>query len=74
MSKSKIKKEKNIFKNIPVLIIDNYIQLDKLEECINVTINGKSKVIELGDTNYQYKELNMTILEIKTIKKIKFIF
>ena len=74
MSKSKIKKEKNIFKNIPVLIIDNYIQLDKLEECIKVTINGKSKVIELGDTNYQNKELNVTILEIKENKKNKIHF
>ena len=61
-------------KTIPVLIINNSIQLDEYKDKINVSINNKSISIEVGETCYQNKDYNMTMIEIKNNKKYKIIF
>ena len=62
-------KEKTIQKNIPVLIINNYVRLDDYIDEIKISFNKGTKIIKLGDTKYQNKDYNMTLLEIKENKK-----
>jgi len=57
---------------IPVIIINNY----KINnDIINVSINNDNKItIELGNTRYNDKEYNISILEIKLNNNYKFQF
>ena len=59
---------------IPVIIINNYINYKDYNGTIEVNMNNKNKIIELGNIKYKSKEYNISILEIKENKNEKYNF
>ena len=61
-------------KDIPVIIINDYISNDKFINAIDIKINNEIKEIALDNIIYKNKNYNLTILKIKhIINDIKFI-
>ena len=61
-------------KNIPVLIINNYINNKEYKDKIKVIINNKEEFIEVEDIIYKNKDNNISIVKIKNNNKnIKYI-
>ena len=56
--------------NIPVLIINKYIQFEYINQTIRVMIKNDFNTIRLGEIKYNNKEHNITILEIIENKKV----
>ena len=52
-------------KNIPVMVINNYLLDEKYNESIDISINNTKKALKLGKTRYTNKEYNISIIEIK---------
>ena len=65
-----IKKEN---KDIPVIIINNYINDDYYNNKINIIINNENKVIEINKIIYKNEEENISIIKIKDDKNYNFI-
>ena len=51
-------------KNIPVIIINKYINFVNISKTIKVSVNNNCKIIKLGDIKYYNKEYNLSMLEI----------
>ena len=55
---------KNKDKNIPVIIINKYINLVNIGGTIKISINNDCKILKLGDVKYHNKEYNISLLEV----------
>ena len=51
-------------KNIPIIIINKYINFVNISKTIKVSVNNNCKIIKLGDIKYYNKEYNISMLEI----------
>ena len=66
---------KNNDKNIPVVIINKFIEDDEYyNDRIQLKVNNDIKIVKLGKTKYKNKECNITVIEIKdnNLKAITF--
>ena len=55
-------------KIIPVLLINKYLKFEEYKSQIDISINNQVKTIELGDTIYKNKNINISMIEIKDNK------
>ena len=61
-------------KNIPVIIINDYILYKNFNNIITLSLNNSLKTIKLGNAKYKNKENGITILEIKEKNEKDFYF
>ena len=78
--KIKNKKEIGLFcyikyrhNNIPIIIINNYINKNEYLDQINIILNNKEIIIDIDEIIYKDKINNISIIKIKNNKNIKYL-
>ena len=57
-------------KNIPVIIINNYINNEKYSNRINIILNNKEQIIDIDKIIYRDKKYNISIIKVKNNSNI----